>query len=156
MRRHYRAEDVTAVIQNLRWIMPDVAITTDIIVGFPGETEEEFAETLEFVKKNKLAKAHIFPYSERENTLAAKMQQLPVELRRKRAKTLQKVADECRQDFIQSQLGKTAEVLWEHPRIPGISEGMTDNYLRVRLKEPREPKSITSETLNEKNVDFSF
>ncbi len=154
MRRNYSVEKVADVIKRLREISPDIAITTDIIMGFPSETEEEFEETVKFVKDNKLAKAHIFPYSERQNTLAAKMEQVPVEVRRKRAKKLQEVADECRHEFIQSQLGKKAEVLWELPRIPGWSEGMTDNYIKVRVKEPRMSKSISTEILTKQNVVF--
>lgn len=152
MRRNYKSEDVTRVIQKLRGISPDVAITADIIVGFPGETDKEFTETLEFVKKQKPAKVHVFPYSERKNTLAAKMQQVPPKVRRDRAKKLQTVADACRREFIESQIGKKAEVLWELPRAVGFSEGMTDNYIRVRIKEVRQPKSITTEILSKKIV----
>lgn len=154
MRRNYTIEQVTEVITRLRKISPDIAITTDIIVGFPGETEAEFEETVEFVKKHKLAKAHIFPYSERQNTLAAKMEQVPVEVRRKRAKKLQEVADKSRHEFIENQIGKKAEILWELPRIPGWSEGMTDNYIKVRVKGVRHPRSISPEVLSAKNVDL--
>jgi threonylcarbamoyladenosine tRNA methylthiotransferase MtaB len=148
MRRNYTAGQVTEVIRRLRDISPDVAITTDMIVGFPGETEAEFEETLNFVKDNHLAKAHVFPYSERKNTLAAEMEQVPREIRRERAERLQEAADKCRQKFIKDQIGKNAEVLWELPRSPRFSEGMTDNYIRVCLKEPRQPKSITLEVLS--------
>lgn len=152
MRRNYTAKQVSEVIRRMREFASDIAITADIIVGFPGETEAEFVETLQFVQLNRLAKVHVFPYSERAHTLAEKMEQLPVELRRERAALLQRVADQCRQDFIKSQFGKTAEVLWEHPRASGWSEGMTDNYIRVRVKEIRTPKSITRETLNRENL----
>lgn len=152
MRRNYTADQVAEVIRRVREFAPDVAITSDLIVGFPGETESEFEETAQFVKVNRLAKAHVFPYSERQNTLAAKMEQLPVELRHERAAHLQKIADQCRREFIKSQLGKTAEVLWEHPRAVGWSEGITDNYIRVRVKGERIPKNVTVETLDPKNI----
>lgn len=154
MRRNYTVEQVAEVIARLRQNMPDIAITTDIITGFPGETEAEFEETVRFVKDNKLAKAHIFPYSERQNTLAAKMDQLPVELRRERAKKLQEVADNCRHDFIESQIGKKAEVLWEYSHTAGWQEGITDNYIRVRIKGNHPLKSISTETLTRKNIVF--
>ena len=155
MRRNYTADQVAEVIRRVREFAPDVAITSDIIVGFPGETDAEFEETVQFVKDNRLAKVHVFPYSERENTLAAKMPQLAVELRRERAARLQKVADQLRREFIESQFGKQAEVLWEHSRVIGRSEGMTDNYIRVRTKEVRTPKSITEVILTDKNADLN-
>lgn len=153
MRRNYDAAQVAEVIRRVRKFAPDVAITSDIIVGFPGETEAEFEETMRFVKENGLAKVHVFPYSERQNTLAAKMEQLPVELRRERAARLQEIADQCRRDFIKSQLGKTAEVLWEHPRDTGLSEGVTDNYIRVRITDSHSPKTISRITLTSENTD---
>lgn len=154
MRRNYTAEQVAEVIRRVRQFAPNVAITSDIIVGFPGETEKEFEQTLKFVRDNKLAKAHVFPYSERQNTLAAKMKQLPVPVRRARAKKLQEIADQLRIEFIESQIGKKAQVLWERSRMAGWQEGMTDNYIRVRAKEPRALKSITTETLTRQNVVF--
>ena len=152
MHRNYTSADVACVIRKLREISPDIAVTADIIVGFPEETEEEFAETLEFIKRQKPAKVHVFPYSERKNTLAAKMSQVPPKIRRNRAKKLQAVADACRREFIESQIGKEAQVLWELPRVAGFSEGVTDNYIRVHVKGSRQPKSITTEILSKKIV----
>ncbi len=154
MRRNYTAEKVAEVISRVREFAPNVAITSDIIVGFPGETDAEFEETIKFVKDNRLAKAHVFPYSERQNTLAAKMEQLPVPVRRARAKKLQEIADELRTEFIESQVGQKAQVLWERSRMAGWQEGMTDNYVRVRLKEPRKLKSTTKEVLSRENIIF--
>lgn len=154
MQRNYTAEQVAEIIDRLREISPDIAITTDIIVGFPGETETEFEETVKFVEENKLAKVHVFPYSERQNTLAAKMDQIPVPIRRKRAKKLQEAADTCRREFIKSQVGKKAEVLWEHSRSAGWQEGMTDNYIKVRIKGNKPLKSISPETLTKKSIIF--
>lgn len=154
MRRNYTAEHVAEVIAQVRKFAPDLAITNDIIVGFPGETDAEFEETIKFVKENKLAKAHIFPYSERQNTLAATIKQLPVELRRERAKKLQKVADKSHHEFIKKQIGKKADVLWEYSRTAGFQEGITDNYIRVRMKGEHTLKSISTEVLTKGNVVF--
>lgn len=154
MRRNYKVKDILKIIRKLRQISPDMAITTDIIVGFPGETEAEFKETLKFVKQNKLAKVHVFPYSERENTLAAKMEQVPVKIRRERADKLQKIADQCRREFIDNQLGKEVQVLWEHSRKAGWSKGVTDNYIRVHIKKSRQPKSISSERLTREIINL--
>lgn len=152
MRRNYTTQQVSEVIRRLREISPDIAITTDIIVGFPGETEAEFEETVQFVVDHQLAKVHVFPYSKRQNTLAAKMDQLPLELRRKRAKKLQEVADQGRREFIENQIGKKAEVLWEQSRMVGWQVGMTDNYIKIRLKGDHPIRSISSETLTKKNI----
>ena len=147
MRRQYTADQVETIIKRLKKEIPGIAITTDIIVGFPEETDKEFQETLNFVKQNKLAKAHIFPYSIRQNTLAAKMEQVPDEVKKKRAKTLQQIGYDCRKEFIKSQIGKKMTVLWEHQ-----TEGLTDNYIRVRIKGLNPERSVTSVVLKEENV----
>ncbi|MBU0577569.1 tRNA (N(6)-L-threonylcarbamoyladenosine(37)-C(2))-methylthiotransferase MtaB [Patescibacteria group bacterium] len=154
MKRQYDAKDTEKVVNRLKNDISGIAITTDIIVGFPEESDEEFKETLDFVKKNPLAKAHVFPYSVRKNTLAAKMEQVPDEVKKERAKKLQKLADRQREDFIKSQtlptgrqVGKKVSVLWESE-----NEGLTDNYIRVQKKGDHEVRSITIEKLTEKMI----
>lgn len=129
MNRFYTAADVGQIIRRLKKDIPGIAITTDIIVGFPEETDEEFEETLDFVKRNNLAKAHVFPYSIRKDTLAAKMEQVPNNVKKQRAKKLQLLADEQRKEFIENQIGKKVSVLWEKE-----DEGLTDNYIRIKGK----------------------
>jgi len=134
MKRNYTAEQVEQVIQKLKETIPGIAITTDIIVGFPEETDEEFAETLAFAERNQLAKAHVFPYSIRQNTVAATMKQVPDEVKKERAKKLQAIVDRSREKFLDDQIGKKASVLWEKMINEMMMEGLTDNYIRVQKK----------------------
>ena len=147
MRRNYSVKDVETIIRRLKKDIPGIAITTDIIVGFPEETEKEFKETLDFVKNNPLAKAHVFPYSARDNTAAATMKQVPDKTKKERALKLQTLADKQRADFIKGQIGKKAWVIWG-----GKNEGMTDNYIRVIKKSGDKRKAMDMEVLSKENV----
>jgi len=149
MGRRYSVEDVERVIKRLQKNIPGVAVTTDIIVGFPEEMEAEFKETLDFVKRNKLAKIHVFPYSVRPNTLAAKMKQVPENVKKERAKKLEKFGLELRRQFIQSQLGKAASVLWRKELKPGLWEGLTDNYLKIVKKGDMKRRSLAREVIRQ-------
>ncbi len=149
MKRNYTARDVEKIIKNLKKNIPGIAITTDIIVGFPEETDKEFKETMDFVEQNPLAKAHIFPYSIRKNTLAAKMEQIADDIKKNRAKKLQKLADKQRNEFIDAQIGTKVQVLWESK-----NEGLTDNYIRVKSDKRHEVKSISTEKLTKKMIIF--
>lgn len=133
MNRKYTPDDYMEVLHKIREAMPDASITTDIICGFPEETEEEFSETLEFVKKANFLKVHVFPYSERTGTAAAQMPQLPIPLREERAKILGNLEKEIGDIFERSFIGKEAEVLFEQTD-ENYTEGLTKNYLRVYIK----------------------
>ena len=112
--------------------VPDVAITTDVIVGFPGETEEDFATTLKFAKQCGFAKMHIFPYSKRKGTPAAEMpEQVDEAVKSERAARLAKVDEELHQQMLQSTVGKVEEVLFEQPVDDEHMEGLCGPYLRV-------------------------
>jgi len=133
MNRRYTAEEYALTINKLRQIRPDTAVTTDIITGFPGETEEEFAETLSFVEKEKLSGIHVFPYSIREGTRAAKLDgQLPRSLREGRAKTLIAKASELRHQYVKSFVGTVQDVLFEHKE--GETSGFTPHFVRVLIE----------------------
>lgn len=114
MNRPYSAEDFEKTVVLLRKIFPDALFTTDIIVGFPGETEEEFLETLEFARKIGFLKVHVFPYSKRDGTPAAEMEnQVSPEIKTRRKKRLISVCEEQREKIIKSFIGKEVEVLVE-------------------------------------------
>jgi len=147
MRRNYSVAQMDEIIERLKKEIPDIAITADIIVGFPGETDKEFKETDEFVKHNKFAKVHIFPYSVRQNTLAAKMEQVPDKIKKERASELQKISDKLRADFIKNQIDKKAQVLWKFD-----DTGITDNYITVKMVKKMKPKSVSIITLSKENV----
>lgn len=132
MNRHYTTAAYKAIVDGLRENYPDVAVTTDIMVGFPGETEAEFQQTLDFVEQMQFADAHIFQYSPRKGTPAAKMEQLPPQVKEARSKAVLACTGRSHQKFMASFIGKTAEVLFEQPHGDGLFEGKTGNYLTVR------------------------
>ncbi|MBQ8541788.1 MAG: tRNA (N(6)-L-threonylcarbamoyladenosine(37)-C(2))-methylthiotransferase MtaB [Clostridia bacterium] len=130
MNRKYTTEEYLDMLNRIRLKMPHVGITTDIIEGFPLETEENFLETKAFAQKARFSKIHVFPYSERKGTAAANMPQHPMPLREKRAKELGLIADNLKAEFEKSFVGKTLEVLFEQTK-GNFTDGLTKNYLRI-------------------------
>ena len=134
MNRKYTTAEYEDRVKALRAEFPDMSLTIDIITGFPGETEEEFAETIEYAKKLGFAKIHVFPYSEREGTKAADMPQMDMSIRKARAKRLIEVSDELASEFASSMTGKETEILIEKIEEKDgrtIAEGYTGNYVRA-------------------------
>ena len=133
MRRRYTPEEYLRSAEALRRYMPDCAVTTDIIVGFPGETEAEFDETLAFAEAAKLARIHVFPYSRRTGTLADRMEgQVDEAVKHERARRLIELGSRLERRFVSTLLGTTQQVLFETPAGEGLSEGFTGQYVRVR------------------------
>ena len=134
MNRRYTTDEYYEIIKGLRTYFPGCAITTDIMVGFPGETDEEFNKTLEFVKKVNFAEAHIFKYSRRTGTKADKMpNQIPPEIKELRSKELFRVCNKSHEEFLNSHIGKTLRVLFEE-RSGDYMEGKTPDYATVKYK----------------------
>lgn len=134
MNRRYTTEEYYKIVEGLRKHFTDCAITTDIMVGFPGETDEEFEKTLEFTKKVAFSEAHIFKYSRRKGTPADKMpDQIPPEVKDIRSKKLFEVCEKSHNDFLNSHLGKPLEVLFEVCD-KGMYEGKTQDYITVYAK----------------------
>ncbi len=132
MRRRYKRELYADRVAKIKNLMPDCCIGVDVIVGFPGETEEHFNETLEFLHDLDVAYFHVFTYSERDNTKAADMDEaVPVHTRRNRTQILRNLSDKKKNAFYTSQIGKIKTVLWEHDVKNGLIEGFTENYIRV-------------------------
>jgi threonylcarbamoyladenosine tRNA methylthiotransferase MtaB len=136
MARKSTTASFRVLVNAARTVMPEVAITTDIIAGFPGETEEEFAETLDFVKEIKFTGGHVFSYSARPGTGAARMKgQVKPELRKKRNHILQEAIEESAKAYREKFVGQKMSVLWESTTEYGEYgwrlEGWTGNYLRV-------------------------
>ncbi|MBN2115718.1 MAG: MiaB/RimO family radical SAM methylthiotransferase [Anaerolineales bacterium] len=136
MRRKTTPQTFRALVAAARHAIPDVAVTTDVIAGFPGETEEEFAESLAFVRALDFAGGHVFTYSPRPGTGAAKMKgQIRPELRKKRNHILHAALEESAGRYRQKFVGRTLSVLWESTSEMGEwgwrMEGLTGNYLRV-------------------------
>lgn len=135
MRRPYTAESYLELLDRVRAAVPGVAVTTDVIVGFPGETEEEFAESLATVEAAGFAKIHVFPYSVRPGTAAERMpDQVPPEEKKERMALMLALAERAERDFQTVHLGTRGKVLWERPK-DGMGQGLTDNYLRVLCPE---------------------
>jgi threonylcarbamoyladenosine tRNA methylthiotransferase MtaB len=131
MNRHYDTEFFADLVARIRSMFPDAAITTDIMVGFAGETEQEFCESVEFLKKIGFAKAHVFAYSRRKGTVAYGLpDQITRAEKSRRSRIMLAAAAECEQEFVKQQIGKQTEVLFETCE-NGIAEGYTSNYLRV-------------------------
>ena len=132
MNRHYSAEEYEYLANKLRSTFKDATITTDVLVGFPTETDEDFKTTCKFVKRTGFEKVHVFPYSVREGTRAEKMEQLTKSVKENRASILSEIADKIRKEYLLKQKGKTVSVLFELYK-DGFSEGYTENYTPVRI-----------------------
>lgn len=138
MNRHYTPEEYREIVERLRRAFPNCAMTTDVMVGFPGETEEEFWESLAFVADIGFAKVHTFPYSRRPGTKAfSAPNQVPEKEKESRARKMAEAAAQSRRAFLQEQLGRTEEVLFEREREKNVYEGYTRNYTPVRLVSTR-------------------
>lgn len=134
MHRHYDTAFYAGLADKLRRHFPDCAITTDIMVGFPGETEEEFAQTLQFVQEIGFAQAHVFAYSVREGTKAAQFpMQIAASVKAERSKRLSAVTAQSRRAFMESQKGKVLEVLFETTQNKDGILGYTKNYVPVAV-----------------------
>lgn len=133
MKRRYLTKLYNDRVKKIREVMPDAAIGVDVIVGFPGETEEKFMETYNFLNNLPITYLHVFTYSERENTEAAEMEGVvPIPERKKRNKMLRILSEKKKMAFYQTQLGRTLPVLWEHENKEGKMYGFTENYVRVQ------------------------
>jgi threonylcarbamoyladenosine tRNA methylthiotransferase MtaB len=132
MRRRYTQDEYRDAVRRLRAANPDVAITTDVIVGFPGETDDEFEESYAFCREMAFAGIHVFPYSQRSGTVAYKMPgQVPDPVKKQRVHRLIDLAGRMAAEYRSRFLGATTPVLWETQR-DGVWEGLTDTYIRVR------------------------
>lgn len=136
MARKITPEDYRSLLQMIRRLIPDAAITTDILVGFPGETEEDFAESLAFVEEMHFAAGHVFPFSPRPGTAAARMNgQVHPKVRKERSYQMRQVLEQSSLEFRRRFIGKEMKVLWETS--DGLDQsgwqlhGLTDNYLRI-------------------------
>ena len=142
MNRKYTTADVTEIIERLRRYYDDVILTTDIIVGFPGENEEEFEKTYEFLKQTKLYKMHVFQYSPRKGTRAASMlNQVDGNIKEARSKTLIELSNKNQLYFNKKLVGQTVEVLFEDKEIENgdtYFKGHTQNYILVKYKTSEE------------------
>ncbi|MEE1281042.1 MAG: tRNA (N(6)-L-threonylcarbamoyladenosine(37)-C(2))-methylthiotransferase MtaB [Acutalibacteraceae bacterium] len=150
MNRHYNTAEYYEIVQNLRKAFENCAITTDIMVGFPGETDEEFNESLGFAEKVAFAKVHTFAYSRRPGTVADKAEnQVAESIKNIRSKEMIELTTKTQEEFLQLQIGRTEPVLFEREK-NGYYEGHTMNYTQVIVKSD---KDISNQILNVKITD---
>ncbi len=143
MKRRYMKELYIDRVTQIKTVMPNACIGVDVIVGFPGETEENFLETYNFLNELDISYLHVFAYSERENTPAAEMQEIvPVRVRKKRSKMLRGLSAKKRRAFYESQLGTCHTVLFEGENKEGYIHGFTENY--VKVKTPWNPDLVNT------------
>ncbi len=143
MRRRYLREVYTERVNKIREVMPHACIGVDVIVGFPGETDEHFLETYNYLNSLDISYLHVFTYSERDNTAAATMDGIvPMKVRSKRSKMLRGLSVKKRRAFYESQLGTTRIVLFESENKEGYIHGFTENY--VKVKTPWNPELINT------------
>jgi len=155
MRRHYTKELFANIIIRLRKAVPHFSITTDVIVGFPGETDELFEETCKFVEEMKFNKIHIFPYSKRKGTPAADMpNQINPQIKKERCSYLAEIEKKMRIDFYEKNSGRIEEVLFEANLEDGFHTGFTSNYIRVRLNK-KSQEDLTNQTRKVKLLKLS-
>lgn len=153
MNRRYSSREYFEAAESLRDAFPGAALTTDIMVGFPGETEKEFEESRAFAEKMRFAKVHVFPYSPRRGTVAAQMAgQIPEEIKKQRAEKMKQTAVALEKEFCRNNIGKTLSVLFETQVKPGIFEGHAENYMPVRVKSDSD---ISDQILNVKITALS-
>ncbi|ADO76803.1 tRNA (N(6)-L-threonylcarbamoyladenosine(37)-C(2))-methylthiotransferase MtaB [Halanaerobium praevalens] len=155
MNRPYTVEEFKKTVAKLRKKIPDLAITTDVIVGFPGETEKTFAETLKVVKEISFAKVHVFPYSAREGTPAAKMEQLNGNIVKEYSKKLRLANEALMLNYQKEFIGKTKKVLIEEVRDhkTNLLTGYTDNYLKVLISGSDALKNSLVKVKLEESID---
>jgi threonylcarbamoyladenosine tRNA methylthiotransferase MtaB len=151
MRRRYQCELYVDRVNQIKRLMPDACIGVDVIVGFPGETDQHFLDTYAFLVDLPVAYLHVFSYSERPNTAAAVMKnQVPKTTKNKRSKMLRGLSAKKRHAFYESQLQKTKTILFEAENKEGYIQGFTENYVKVRMPwDPALQNQLRSATLAE-------
>ncbi len=143
MKRRYLRQVYTDRVANIRKVMPHACIGVDVIVGFPGETDEDFLETYNFLNEMDISYLHVFTYSERDNTEAAEMNDVvPMNVRNKRSKMLRGLSVKKRRAFYESQIGTDRTVLFESENKEGYIHGFTENY--VKVKTPWNPELVNT------------
>lgn len=141
MKRPYTVGEYKELLEKFNRLLPGIAITTDVIVGFPGETDEDFQSSLEFIRTCGFSGVHVFPYSKRKGTPAAEYpDQIPNKVKEQRVKQLMDVAKESQEEYVRKFFGENVEVLIERISTEGIATGHTRNYIQVHLPPKEEGK----------------
>ncbi len=133
MHRKYNRELYASRVQKIRELMPRACIAADVIVGFPGETEEDFIDTYNFLQQLDISYLHVFTYSKRDNTLASKMESpVPDKVKKERSDSLHKLSDIKKHKFYNENMGSVVNVLFESSNSQGFMHGFSENYIKVK------------------------
>ena len=154
MNRHYTAEEYYDLCVKLRKSFTDTSLTTDIMVGFPDENEEDFEESVRFAEKVGFEKVHVFPYSPRQGTRAAKMKQIEKSVKEKRSHEMIQRTNIVRAEYLKNQINKEVNVLFETRSTDGYTEGYTENYTPVKVKGNITCGEIIKVKITDVNGDF--
>lgn len=154
MHRRYDTALYRTKLERITQVMPDACIAADVMAGFNGETEEEFAKVLVFIDSLPISYLHVFTYSDRPGTAALKLgEKIPIPVRHEHTARLLELSEKKHNVFIASQLGKCRPVLWEHTNHNGMMQGWTDNYIRLtRPYDPTLVNTITEEVVSTNNI----
>ena len=153
MNRKYDMKYFMDKIDYIRKIKPDISITTDIIVGHPGETDEDFYNSLELIRKINFSKIHVFPYSKRDGTKAANMEQVDPQKKKERVRELLKLSKELETKYMNKFIDKDLEVLIERSK-DGYSLGHTTNYLSVKIPGEHQSGEFVKVKIN--SIEYPF
>ena len=154
MHRRYDTALYAAKLQRIKAVMPDACIAADVMAGFNGESDEEFAKVLSFIDSLPISYLHVFTYSDRPGTAALRLgEKIPIPVRHEHTARLLELSERKHRAFIDSQLGKTRPVLWEHTDHNGTMQGWTDNYIRLcRPFAPTLANTVTDEVIRHGNI----
>lgn len=142
MNRHYTPNEYTTLVEKIRKIFPDASITTDIMVGFPQETDDEFQESLEFVRRTEFAKIHVFQYSPRKGTKACQLPQISKNIKEERAEKMKALGAELEKKHCEKQIGKTVPVLFERENCTEFHHGYAPDYTLIKIPQKISKKSL--------------
>ena len=156
MNRRYDKQYFLDKVNEIRSIRKDISLTTDVIVGFPGEADEDFEETLKFCEKIGFAKIHVFPYSDRNGTVASKMtNKVPGNIKKERVHKLLDLSNKLEKEYFNKFIGSEVEVLIEEEK-DGYFYGVTDNYISLKLKGDYKINELYKVKLNKDNINFDL
>lgn len=160
MNRKYTAEEYLMLVEKIRRIFPNAAFTTDIMVGFPLETDEEFEESVAFAEKVGFSKIHVFQYSPRKGTKAAEMQQIPQKIKSQRADRMKAIGEKLTKNYLQSLVGKTFPVLFERENSEEFHQGHAADYTLIKIFRENSKKSLRNSIfyviIEESRGDYCF
>ena len=157
MNRRYDKKYFKKLVDKIRENRNDISLTTDVIVGFPGETEGDFKETLDFCEEIGFTKIHVFPYSDRSGTVASRMKdKIPGNIKKDRVRRLIDLSNKLEKEYYLKHIGKEDDVLIEEVKQDGYLHGFTSDYIPVKLKGDYKINEIYKIKLNKENINFNL